>query len=87
MRLEQWSCIPSLRGSVYAPPIMLLRGRNSDGEFIRTSSIDKINGNVITTLSGSVYELGDPAPEYVEFCKQQGCRIPTPEEPIKCLSS
>ena len=52
---------------------------------ITTSPIEDVNGNLVTTHSGTVYELGEPDPNFVEFCKQDGCHIPTKEVPIKFI--
>ena len=62
-----------------------LDGDDGDGEPICTSLIVK-PGNTpctIVTFSGSIYQLGNPEPAYVEWCKEKGCHIPTAEEPIK----
>ena len=57
-----------------------------DGKRITTSSIKEVNGRVITTRSGTVYELvGDPDPDYLEFLKEIG-RVYDPVNPIKVIS-
>jgi hypothetical protein len=68
---------PKLSGEVYG------HDRFPDGDNITTSTIIKVEGNVVNTFSGSKYELGQPSADYVEWCREQGCHIPTPEEPIK----
>ncbi len=66
-----------LHGEVYNHPSY------NEGEPIGTSNIVKVDGNRITTKSGSVYVLGEPAKEFVEYCKEIGCHVPTKETPIK----
>ncbi len=53
-----------------------------DGKTIRTSAIQSVDGCVITTQN-SEYELGEPEPRYVEWCKANGVHVPTDREPIK----
>jgi len=89
MRLENWSTTGSddpyqppehqtrrLQGNVYNHP------RFNDGRSIRTSSIVSIDGGTVTTKN-SVYTLGEPDPRFVEWCRENGHHVPTPEEPIK----
>ena len=89
MRLENWSVTGSadlytpperqtrrLQGEVYGHPT------HPDGEHIRTSNIVNVDGGTVTTLN-SVYTLGEPNPEYVEWCRENGHHVPTPEFPIK----
>jgi hypothetical protein len=54
-----------------------------DGSEVVTSGIVETNGAQVTTRTGSVYTLGEPKPEYVEWCRERGCHVPTPEKPIK----
>ena len=90
MKIKNWSITgtqdpyqpPELRGhrvlgNVYGHPVF------EDTHFIRTSDIVDAGGGEITTKSGSVYELGEPDEEYVSWCRENGCHVPTPEEPIK----
>ena len=88
-KLEQWSVSISnpylppeaqsshLSGKVYGHP------RFDDGYEITTSAIVKTEKRVVTTKTGSMYELGEPDPQYVEWCRKQGCHVPSEEEPIK----
>jgi len=58
----------SLHGNVYGHPLF------DDGEEITTSSIEGAQGGRVRTRSGSVYELGDPHPDYLKAypdCKQK----------------
>lgn len=90
MKLENWSvrignsdpytapeCAPRrISGEVYGHPVF------DDGEVITTSDIVEVKGRKVTTHN-SVYKLGAPAPAFVEWCKANGCHVPTKEEPIK----
>jgi len=89
MRLENWLVTgtadpylsPELQrkqisGEVYGHPT------RPNGRRILTSAILRIDGNVITT-GNSVYTLGEPDPVYVEWCRENGHHVPTPEQPIK----
>jgi len=55
-----------VRGKVYGHT----KSRFPDGKTIVTSNIKSINGRVVTTSSGSVYELLDPDPKYVEWLRK-----------------
>jgi len=71
MRLENWS-VGSNASSYTAPELVSLRlhgnvyghPRFDEGEEVTTSAIDKIDGDVVVTRSGSRYELGEVDPEY-----------------------
>jgi hypothetical protein len=65
-----------LSGQVYGHPSF------DDGEIIHTSDIKSVDGNKVSTRN-SVYTLGKPDPKFVEWCKANGCHVPTKEEPIK----
>lgn len=89
--LENWSmtCIKAgpfsppeageyrLQGEAYGNP------RFEDGKSVCTSAIMSVGGRRVETSSGSVYILGKPSEKYIEWCREQGCHIPTNEEPIK----
>lgn len=92
MRIENWSVVgdpdpykaPELhrqriQGEVFG------NSKFEDGKFIRTSDIGKVDGSEVITVSGSVYTLGEPSPDYVSWCRENGCHVPTPEEPIRLL--
>jgi len=89
MRLENWLVTGTpdpyqppeqqrkqISGEVYGHPT------RRDGQRIRTTPICSVDGNVVTTQN-SVYTLGEPAPEFVEWCRENGHHVPTPEEPLK----
>ena len=92
--LDDWSLVVGTSVDVYSDPARqcrFLRGTifhhkdHIDGKNLSTSCVVKIDGRFITTKSGSVYELGEPVEEYVDWCKQTGCHIPTEKEPIRIL--
>ena len=66
-----------LTGTAYGHP------KHQDGQKIRTSPILKVDKNIVTTESGSIYELDEPNPKFVEYCKEAGGHIPTKYNPIK----
>lgn len=82
MRLENWSVskrfgsndayrdpavVPScLVGRVYGHS----NERHRDGKEIITSGIESVEGRVVRTRSGSVYELGRIDPEYKAYLKE-----------------
>jgi hypothetical protein len=91
MKLEKWSVVVG-DPDPYMPPEMqekricgLVFGhpQYQDGHEIVLGSVDTVEGSIVKTLSGSVYELGEPDPEYVAYCKTAGCHVPTKEQPIK----
>ena len=91
-RLENWSVVsPFEDADPYREPWQFLSGEvyghenYDDGTEITTSRIIEVRGRFIETSSESVYELGKAGKFYVEWCKEQGCHIPTEEEPIKLL--
>lgn len=90
MKLENWKMVeladpfmapemrsPRLGGNVHGNP------RFEEGYAITTSPIESVEGRVVTTRSGSVYELGDPDPEYLKWCQENGQHIPLGDNPIK----
>lgn len=81
--LHDWSVI-GVSDSPYSAPKQCLRGKRKDGHMIRTSPIVDIDGNIITTRSGTQYHLMAPSQDYVEWCRQNNYHIPTEKEPIKC---
>lgn len=48
-----------LFGNVYGHP------RFPDGFEVHTSRISRIEGTQVRTYSGSLYDLGDPSPEFI----------------------
>jgi hypothetical protein len=68
----------SLKGIVYNHPI------KEDGKEVVTSFITNIEGNIVTTYSGSKYILGPPNPEYLEFLNKNGF-VFDPADPLKSM--
>jgi hypothetical protein len=82
MRLENWSlskrwgtndhyrdpaCVPvCLQGNVYGHG----SPRHPDGKGIITSGIESVEGRVVKTRTGSVYELGKIDPDYRAYLKE-----------------
>ncbi len=89
MLLEDWymgvndpyqapECYPRyIKGKVYG------HSDHEDGTRIVTSAIRKVGGDTVTTESGSEYRLGSPSRDYVIWCVNNNCHVPTKEEPIK----
>ena len=94
MRLENWSVVAIPDNPYQAPELIRMRihgevygnPRFTDGELVTTSSVQKIEGKNIYTLN-SVYELGTPSAEYVQWCKDNNTYVPTDEVPIRFVRS
>jgi len=59
----------------HAPEVRVKRlvgFRDGETRQVITSPIDKIDGRTITTVSGSVYVLGDPDPLYLDWMAEHG---------------
>lgn len=91
IQIDAWSLHTS--GDGYTAPELRayqLRGivkghpEKRDGTCVYTSAILRVNGRYVFTESGSMYELGEPHPEYVAWCKAEGKSI-DPEHPIKLI--
>lgn len=92
-KLENWSTVsvdnetnrytPPEAKSVYLNGEIYGNPRFTDGNRITTTRIVKIDGNLVETYSGSKYELGEPDPKFVEYCKNNNLYVPTKEVPIK----
>jgi len=65
-----------LIGTVFGHPQI------DDGETVCTSTIAKIEGNQVTTCSGTVYVLFEPSEKYVQHCLEEGWHIPSPRCPF-----
>lgn len=78
VRIEDWSVFVAdpwkapeinktcLQGKVYGHP------RFDDGHSVKTGDIAAVNGRVVTTKNGTVYELGEINPEYREWLDTNG---------------
>lgn len=100
VKMEQWSvsgCWP-LGGYWMSPngsdpscdPIRLsgaVIGRKGfiDGKRVYSSVIQNVQGNRIETHN-TIYILGEIDPKYLEWCIDQGCYVPTKDEPIRIIS-
>ena len=63
--------------------------RHEDGKEIVTSTIKAVSGRVVTTMSGTTYELGEANPQYQSFMEEWARRTGKsidPEEPIKMFT-
>ena len=93
MRIENWYLGGNQQGLYSAPETrrntisgqVFGNQKFHDGKWITTSWIVAISGCEIETVSGSVYQLGSPDGQYMEWCRENGCHIPTPDEPIKLI--
>lgn len=88
-KLENWSVIHD--GGVYAAPelhALTLTGTvfghpvKADGKVVITSPVEVVLGRTVKTSSGTVYELGDAATEYVTWLRDQALPF-DPDEPIR----
>ncbi len=91
-KIENWSVNTEDDG--YTPPeqsVPRLHGKIQDhprfdaDQNVVTSAIVNVNGRIVTTSSGSMYELGSPNPEYVEWCRENSVHVPTEDEPIRII--
>lgn len=94
IKLENWSVVHGNHGntdSYIAPEFQSLRGkvynhpRHKDGTVVKTSRIIEISGKIVKTYSGSVYELGEVSPEYVDWMKKNNIEMDQ-ENPIKFVN-
>lgn len=94
IKLENWSVVVrdqcpwqapesakrQLSGECYNHP------QFKDGTFVSTSYIVDVDKNVIKTYSGSIYELGEPDPEYLKWLDENGYKL-DPQNPIKVIEN
>lgn len=81
-RIEDWAIISNASNiGPYAAPEQVkfaLRGkvydhvRLPDGGEIRTSAIESYRDNIVTTKTGSVYHLGTPHKDYMDWLRENG---------------
>lgn len=90
VKIERW--LTTVEGNPYLPPEaqeMRLYGnlpnghpQNAERKTVLTSGVQSVTGNVVETYN-TLYILGEPNPEFVKFCQENGCYVPTKEVPIK----
>lgn len=88
VKIDSW-CIVHNQDGYTAPELVTMslvghvtgHPRKDDGARVRTSHIVKVNGRIVTTNSGTIYELGEPDQEYVKWCDESGHPF-DPEQPF-----
>lgn len=83
--LTNWSIEFSADSAFQAPEARSqhLVGHTPDRTgLIITSRIVRAEGRLVTTRSGSVYELGEPSTEYLAWLTEHGLAY-DPEQPVK----
>ena len=84
IKLNEWSVVNI--DPYTAPEVgICLVGRLDGGARVKTSIIAKVDGRLITTATGSVYELLEPDPKWLEFLKEHDIKPPTKEQPIRTI--
>ena len=91
VQLEDWSTIVPNDDGCTAPELLKthLAGvvknhpRVKDGNKVITAAISKVNGRLITTASGTIYALGKPSKEYLQWLADQKIVPPTEDCPIR----
>lgn len=86
-KLEGWWTCPASTDPYCAPELagIVLRGHregDAPGDFVRTSRVVAADGRFAETASGSVYELGDADPHFLEQLRKDGYEF-DPERPIR----
>lgn len=89
MKLNVWSVVSV--GNPYTPPeckctrlhgIVDKHPRLGENVEVTTSTIVKVEGKLVTTHSGSVYELGEPDAGYLRWLEKEGIQFDE-NNPIK----
>lgn len=66
---------PVKLGAWVVTPAGLTGVRLADEKFVRTSAIVQAQGRLVQTVN-TLYELvGDPSPEWVDYCKLRGWQL------------
>jgi hypothetical protein len=73
---SRWSRDRKICGNVYDHPA------HKDGNLVTISTVKHINGKTLTTINESVYILGQPKKEYIDFLKENNYDF-DPENPVK----
>lgn len=91
VKIENWSVSYSKSANPYYPPEVVPKAlcgkvyghpKKEDGSYVRTTGVVDGEKNRVETYN-TIYILGKVDPNYVEWCKQKGCHVPTKDEPIK----
>lgn len=93
IRIDDWSTCYVSEDPFRAPELngLCLQGtiayhpRTKRGGGIRTSAIVAVDGRTVRTRSGSLYYLGRPSHNYVEWLRKEGKPLDE-KQPIKLLS-
>jgi hypothetical protein len=89
VKIELWST--TVRGSAWITPELretILQGyiyghpKHDEGRRVHTSPIVKAEGRIVTTRSGTVYELGEPDPRWLRWLKANNLEY-NEDNPIK----
>jgi hypothetical protein len=83
-RIERWACVCPKNEDEGVVPIRIYGVLVGSGSEIVTSAVEEVEGKVVRTRSGSVYELGDVDPAYLAEMKANKYPF-DPEHPIKVL--
>ena len=92
VNIEGWSLVAD-NADCYTPPenrVFCLHGRvydhprHNNGKVVTTSPIDKVDGDRVETRN-TIYILGCPDQDYIEWCRKHKYHVPTREEPILLL--
>ncbi len=82
MKLHEW-CTVCINPYTAPEAGICLVGRVEGGAKVKTSIVVKVEGRLVTTASGSVYELLDPDPKWLDFLREHNIDLPTEKEPIR----
>lgn len=69
------------------PNFFYIQADDGAGHIIQTARIISVSGNIVADKNNNVYRLDNPAPQYIEYCKQRGWYVPTSDRPILVTKS
>lgn len=93
IRIDNWCTRPCPSDNRYDAPErrgIMLSGtvtghpRKPDGSVVDTSRIEKVDGRIVTTKSGSVYRLGRPDRKWLAWLTKSG-RPYNAKQPIRVI--